>query len=156
MFTRSIGSLSVRKSLSCPESQNAGALVHSLNDEILASRRKLYKCSCALEMEMSLLCACGGLVVGLWCVLRVACYVLCVVEWVVVWVVVLLCGLWLPVRVSRLLLSFVRACLNFSPRSHSEHWAEITLCQHHLRPSKKTHNTETWKGRCPRAVSSVS
>ena len=36
-----------------------------------------------------------------------------------------------------MLLPFVRACLNFSPRGHSEHWAEITLCQYHLRSSSK-------------------
>ena len=35
------------------------------------------------------------------------------------------------------LLSFVRACLSFPPRCHSEDSAEVTLCQQHLRPSQK-------------------
>ena len=38
---------------------------------------------------------------------------------------------------SWLLLPFVRACLKFSPRGHSENSVENTLCQQHLRPSQK-------------------
>ena len=48
----SLLSLSVRKSLTCPETQGARALVRSLNGELLASRRKnLYRCS--------VVCGCG-------------------------------------------------------------------------------------------------
>ena len=68
---------------------------------------------------MFLWCACD--VVSVWCV------VCCGVLWYLV------CGLWLPSRDS---CRFVRACLNFSPRGHSEHCAKITLCQEHLRSSE--------------------
>ena len=74
MFTRSVGSLSVGKSLTCPESQSARAVDHSFNGELLASRRKnLYKCC--------VVCGCGGCCC--------CCVVCCVVLW---W------GLWLPFK----------------------------------------------------------
>ena len=52
IFTHSIRSLSVRKSLTCPESPSARALAHSSVGEVLAScRRNLYRCS--------VVCGCG-------------------------------------------------------------------------------------------------
>ena len=45
---------------------------------------------------------------------------------------------WLPfVRVMVTLLPFVCAWRKFSPHWHSEHCAEITLCQQYLKPSQK-------------------
>ena len=61
--------------------------------------------------------------------------VVCCVSWRVV--VLLLCGRWLLLTVSWSLLPFVRASSDFSTRRHSEHWADITLGQQHLRPSQK-------------------
>ena len=77
-------SLSVRKSLTCPESQSAPALAHPLNGYLLASRGKnLHRSS-------------------------VVCVVVCVVY----------CGVCCGYVSQRfmLLLSLVRACLNFSAR----------------------------------------
>ena len=46
VFTRSVGSLSVRKNLTCPESQGTRALAHPSNGKLLAPPRKnLYRCS---------------------------------------------------------------------------------------------------------------
>ena len=68
-------SLSVRKSLTCPESQSAQALAHSSVGELLAARRKnLYRCS--------VVCGCGCGFGGCGC-----CCVLCV-----------RCGLWRPFK----------------------------------------------------------
>ena len=60
-------SLSVRKSLTCPESQSARALAHSLVSELLASCRKnLYRCSGCCGCGFG----CGGCVSCVCCVLR--------------------------------------------------------------------------------------
>ena len=79
-ITRSVGSLSLfaRKNLTCPESQSAPALAHSLNG---ASRRKnLYRCPVVCGNGGG----CGGCCSGVWCC------VWCGVLWCVVWSVV--CG----------------------------------------------------------------
>ena len=115
-------SLSAHKRLTCPESKNARALAHSLNAELLASRRKnLFRCSCALGMEMCQLCAC---------------VVVCVLCYVAVWSVATLKRATVT-PVVRQRLSELLTTLSFRAlgRSHIVSTAFEAI-------EKKTHKTE--------------
>ena len=73
-------SFSVCKSLSCLINHSARALVHSLNGELLASRRKNL-CRCSLVHGCGCGCGCGSCCVVLrcvlWCVVLWCCCVVC-------------------------------------------------------------------------------
>ena len=91
--------LCAHMALTCPECQSAWAVAHSLLGE-------------HFRFGMRWACICAGKT-----------NVLGVVWWIVVRRGDIILP---PLRGSRLLLPFVHACLNFSPRLRSEHWAEIT------------------------------
>ena len=126
MFTRPVGSLSVRKNLTCFESQSARALVHSLNG---ASRRK--------NLWLWLL------------MLMLLLVVLCCVVWCVV--VTLQRDSWLLLSLVRACFEFL-ATLTFGALREKSHCFN-SVRDHRKKNTKKT---RTMKPRRPRVVSNVS